>query len=289
MVKNRFWIALFLSPAIVLFSIVFAASLAMLLGFSFTDWRIGSRVGFVGLKNYFNLVNDADFRKGFLNTIIWIVLQITIHVSIGTLFALILVKKEFYWKFARTVYMIPNIISGAALGMLYLCVFNPSFGAVNVFIRRIGFKDFFQNWFMDYKTSFFSVTMTWLPFAAVVTILVMAELAAIPESIFESAKIDGAGEYKINIYIVLPMLRNIMGTCVILAGTSMLQQLDKILMTTGGGPGNETLNIPLYIYRTAFTENNFGYADTLGVVLVFIGIALVILIGKVFKIGTSQT
>lgn len=289
MVKNRFWIALFLSPAIVLFSIVFVASLAMLLGFSFTDWRIGSRVGFVGLKNYFNLVNDADFRKGFLNTIIWIVLQITIHVSIGTLFALILVKKEFYWKFARTVYMIPNIISGAALGMLYLCVFNPSFGAVNVFIRRIGFKDFFQNWFMDYKTSFFSVTMTWLPFAAVVTILVMAELAAIPESIFESAKIDGASEYKTNIYIVLPMLRNIMGTCVILAGTSMLQQLDKILMTTGGGPGNETLNIPLYIYRTAFTENNFGYADTLGVVLVFIGIALVILIGKVFKIGTSQT
>ncbi len=289
MKKNKFWIVIFLIPAIALFATVFFVSLAVLFGTSFTNWKIGSNIEFIGFRNYINLfTNDSDFRKGLLNTVIWIVLQSTVHVAIGITFALILARKEFYWKIARTAYMIPNIISNAALGMLYVTLLNPEFGAVNKLINMLGFKDFSKNWFMDYSTAFFSVTMTWLPYAAVVTILILAELAAIPESILESAQIDGAGEFKTNIYIVLPMLRNIIGTCVILAATSMLQQLDRILMTTGGGPGTETLNLPLYIYRTALIDNNFAYANTVGVFLVILGIALVLVISGIFKIGTSH-
>jgi raffinose/stachyose/melibiose transport system permease protein len=196
--------------------------------------------------------------------------------------------KEFYWKFARTVYMIPNIISGAAVGMLFLCILNPDFGAVNNIVRLLGNKDFSLNWFMDYSTSFFSVTMTWLPYAAVVSILVLAEIAAIPESLYESARIDGANEIQINMHIVIPMLRNIIGTCVILAATSMLQKLDIILMTTSGGPGNLTMNLPYYIYRTALIDNNFGYSNTIGVFLVVFGIVLVLFFQKLFKIGNSH-
>jgi len=287
--KNKIWTVIFILPAIALFVTVFFVSLAVLFGTSFTNWKIGSGIQFIGFKNYIHMLSDdSDFRAGLMNTIIWIVLQSTVHVAIGITFALILARKEFYWKIARTAYMIPNIISNAALGMLYVSILNPEFGAVNKLINMIGFKDFSKNWFMDYSTSFFSVTMTWLPYAAVVTILILAELAAIPESVLESAQIDGAGEFKTNIYIVLPMLRNIIGTCVILSATSMLQQLDRILMTTGGGPGTETLNLPLYIYRTALIDNNFGYANTIGVFLVVLGIALVLVISSIFKIGTSH-
>ncbi|MNC42695.1 putative multiple-sugar transport system permease YteP [compost metagenome] len=215
-------------------------------------------------------------------------LQSTIHVAIGTVFAIILNMKEFYWKFARTVYMFPNIISGAAVGMLFLCMLNPDFGAVNSIVRLFGNADYAQNWFMDYTTAFFSVTMTWLPYAAVVTILILAEIAAIPESLFESARIDGASELKINFYIILPMLRNIIGTCVILAGTSMLQKMDIIMMTTGGGPGNETMNLPIYIYKTALMENNFGYSNSVGVFLIGFGLVFVLLCRNLFRIGSSQ-
>ncbi|MGI6084734.1 MAG: carbohydrate ABC transporter permease [Acetivibrionales bacterium] len=287
--KNKGFIPLFILPTVILFCIVYAASLVIMVGSSFTDWSIGSKISFIGLSNYIKIITeDADFRRSLINTIIWIVLQSTIHIVIGVAFALILAKKEFYWKFARTSYMVPNIISGAAMGMLFLCILNPEFGAVNKFIESLGFVDFSKNWFMDYSTAFFSVTMTWLPYAAVITLLVLAEIASMSESIFESARIDGATEMQINLYITIPMLRNILGTCVIIAGTSMVQKLDIIMMTTGGGPGNTTMNLPVYIYKSALMDNNFGYANTLGVILVVIGICFVILTQKLFKFGKSD-
>ncbi|EMS70210.1 carbohydrate ABC transporter permease [Ruminiclostridium cellobioparum] len=290
MAKNKGYIALFLIPTIILFVVVYAVSIVILAGTSFTEWATGTKPVFIGLSNYIKMfTDDSDFTRSLINTVIWIILQSTAHVFIGVLFAIILNMKEFYWKFARTVFMIPNIISGAAVGMLFLCILNPEFGAINSIIRLFGFKDFSQNWFMDYRTSFFSVTMTWLPYAAVVTILVLAEIAAIPEGLFESARIDGASEIKVNLYIVLPLLRNIIGTCVILSGTSMLQKLDIIMMTTGGGPGNQTMNLPMYIYKTALMDNNFGYSNTVGTFLVVFGIVLVLLYRRIFKIGNSDT
>ena len=289
MAKNKGYIALFLLPTAILFIIVYAVSIGILFGTSFTEWTTGTKPIFIGLENYIQMfTNDSDFLKSLINTTIWIILQSTVHVFIGVLFAIILNMKEFYWKFARTVFMIPNIISGAAVGMLFLCILNPEFGAINSIVRLLGFKDFSQNWFMDYKTSFFSVTMTWLPYAAIVTILVLAEIAAIPEGLFEAARIDGANEFKINLYVVLPLLRNIIGTSVILSGTSMLQKLDIIMMTTGGGPGNVTMNLPMYIYKTALMDNNFGYSNAIGSFLVVFGIVLVLIYRKIFKIGSSE-
>lgn len=287
--KNRGYITLFLLPTVLLFILVYAVSLVILFGTSFTEWSAGRSPVFTGLTNYIKLfTDDADFRRSALNTGIWVVLQSTIHVAIGTIFAIILSMKEFYWKFARTVYMFPNIISGAAVGMLFLCMLNPEFGAVNSIVRLFGNGDYSQNWFMDYGTAFLSVTMTWLPYAAVVTILILAEIAAIPESLFESARIDGASNFKINLYIIIPMLRNIIGTCVILSGTSMLQKMDIILMTTGGGPGNETMNLPIYIYKTALMDNNFGYSNSVGVFLIGFGLIFVLLCRNLFRIGSSQ-
>ncbi|MEK3879476.1 carbohydrate ABC transporter permease [Paenibacillus sp. FSL M7-0420] len=287
--KNRGYITLFLLPTVILFILVYAVSLVILFGTSFTEWSAGRSPVFNGLTNYIQLfTDDADFRQSALNTGVWVLLQSTVHVAIGTLFAIILSMKEFYWKFARTVYMFPNIISGAAVGMLFLCMLNPDFGAVNSIARLFGNADYSQNWFMDYATAFFSVTMTWLPYAAVVTILILAEIAAIPDSLYESAWIDGASTLKINLYIVIPMLRNIIGTCVILSGTSMLQKMDIILMTTGGGPGNETMNLPIYIYKTALMDNNFGYSNSVGVFLIGFGLIFVLLCRNLFRIGSSQ-
>lgn len=285
--NNKKWIAAFLIPATLIFIFVYAFSIGVLVVTSFTDWSIGSKINFVGLKNYIELFKNADFIKSLINTIIWILLQSTVHVGIGVVFAIILSRKKWYFKFARTAFMIPNIISSAALGLLFLCIFNPQFGAVNNLIRALGFTDFSQNWFMDPKTSFFTVTITWLPFAAVVAILVLAEMAAISEDVYEAAKVDGATEFQIIRLITLPLLRNIIGTATILSATSMLQKLDIIMMTTSGGPGNKTLNLPMFIYQTALKENNFSLANTGGVYLIILGLISVGLISKIYKTGES--
>lgn len=288
MKNNKVGIIIFLIPALLLFILIFGLSIVVLISTSFTDWTIGLKPNFVGLSNYIELLSNKDFLKALTNTVLWIIQQLTVHVAIGVLVALILTRKKFYWKFVRTVYMIPNIISAAAIGLMFTILLNPEFGVVNEIIRKCGFSNFDQNWFMDKDTAFFAVSLIWVPYAATVTILVLAELAAIDPSIIEAASVDGASNFQINIRILLPMLRNIIGTCAILAGTSMLQKLDVLMMTTKGGPLNYTLNLPLYIYQTALTENNFGLANSAGVYLIIVGLITVFSISKLFRMGRSD-
>lgn len=288
MTKNRKWIILFLTPGILLFIYIFLISIVTLGITSFTDWTIGSEISFTGLANYIYLfTKDKDFMQSILHTVVWIALQSTVHVGIGVTLALILNKQRWYTKLVRTTFMIPNIISSAALGMLFLCIFNPQFGMVNSVISKITGAEFGQNWFMSSNTAFMSVTLTWLPYAGLVTILVMAEMASIPGEIFEAAKMDGATDLQIDLQIILPMMKNIIGTATVLASTSMLQKLDIIMMTTGGGPGVKTMNMPMYLYKTALTDNNYGLANTQGVVLILLGLVVVMLIRKAYRMDAS--
>ena len=255
---------------------------------SFTDWYMLSKPNYVGLKNYINLfTKDKSFMQALINTIIWIILQSTIHVSFGTLVALILSKKMRGWKFVRTVYMIPNILSAAALGMLFLNLLNPTIGLVNSFIRMVGFKDFTQNWYADSSTAFFAVTMTTIWYAGVVTILVMAEIASISETIIEAARIDGATGFQTNIYITLPLLKNIIGTVVIISAISIIKSFDIVFLTTSGGPGNSTLTLPLYLYKTANLQYSYGIANTIGTIQLAMGISIILIITKIFRIGKT--
>ena len=289
MKKNTKWVVLFLLPGVLLFSFILLSSLLVLTGSSFTDWFIGSDITFVGLKNYIYLfTKDKVFLESIKNTLIWILLQSTIHVSIGVIVALLLSKKKWYSNAVRTIFFIPNIISSAALGMLFLCVMNPQFGLINGLVSRLTGDRFVQNWYNDPKTAFLSVTLTWLPYAGLVTILVMAEMSSISEELFEAAKIDGATSFQIDMQIVLPLMKNIIGTCVVLTATSMLQKLDVIMMTTSGGPGSRTMNMPMYIYKTVFSNNNYSLANTQGVILIILGVVVLKIIRKIFRMDAED-
>ena len=280
-------ILLFLLPALALFCVVFLVPLIQLIVTSFTTWLIGKDPVFIGLENFrFLFTESRNFTQSLINTLIWILLQSTVHVVVGVLVALQLARRPFYWKFVRTVYMIPNIISSAALAMMFVCIMDPGFGVINGLIRMItGNASFQMHWFRDVRTAFMTVTLTWLFYAATVTLLVLTEILSIDPSILEAAVVDGTTEFQLNIYIILPLMRNIIGTCVVLGATSMLQRFDTIMMTTKGGPGNATFNLPFFIYHTAFNESNFGRANAAGVVLLFIGVISVLLIRKGFRLG----
>jgi raffinose/stachyose/melibiose transport system permease protein len=285
---KKIWLVAFLAPATALFAFIYATPLGILFSTSFTRWIVASSPQFNGLHNYIQLFfNDSRYIQAVVNTVVWMLLQSTIHVVIGVLLALILARKKFYWKFTRTVYMFPNIISSAAIGMMFVMFLNPSFGAVNMALEALGFTNV-PNFFMDTRTAFGTVTMMWLPFAATITLLVMAEMTSIDPDLFAAAKIDGANEFQTNIYIVLPLMKNIIGTCTILAATSMLHKLDIIMMTTRGGPGARTLNLPIYVYETSFTSSNFGMGNAIGVTMILLGLAVVAIINRIFGMNNRD-
>lgn len=288
--KKNLWIFIFLLPTVILFLLIYAIPLGMVTVTSLFDYRVfPNRFNFVGLGNYIQLfTQDAGFRIGFKNTIIWILIHCILHVGLGVSLALVLYKKPKGWKFVRTIYMIPNIISNAAIAMIFINFYNPVYGVVNSFLRIIGKASLERNWLFETETAFPAITMIWFIFAGYTTILVLAQALTLDESILEAARIDGASNFQVDLFVVLPLLKKIIGTTMIMAATYMLQLFDLIYITTKGGPGTTTTNLPLILYRTALGENNYGYANTVGVIIIILGIICMTIINKLFRVNEND-
>ena len=283
--KQKGWIALFLLPTFVLFIMIYAVPLGMTVFTSLFDYRLlPNRFEFVGFSNYANLLgNDPQFYTALTNNIIWILLHTTLHVAIGAALALVLYKKPRGWKAVRVIYMVPSIISNAAVAMIFVNIYNPSYGVLNSLLRGIGLDHLQRNWLYDPRTSFTSVTLIWTLFSGYNTTLILAQALSIDESVLEAARVDGASPLQQDFLIVLPLVKPMIATTMIMASTYMLQMFDLVYLTTRGGPGVTTTNLPLMLYKTAMTENNYGYANAVGVVIILLGILCMGIINRGLK------
>lgn len=290
MKRNKIWMAAFLAPAIVLFLLIYAIPLVMVFGTSLFEYRLmPNRFEFIGIQNYIELLTtDPVFKQAFVNTILWILIHCTLHVFLGTLLAFILYKKPHGWKFVRVSYMIPNIISQSAIAMIFVNVFNPQYGVVNSVLGALGLEQFQHNWLFEQATAFPSVTLTWLLFAGYTTTLVLSQCLSVDESILEAARVDGATGFQLDVFVMLPLVKKMIGTTVIMAASYMLQLFSLIYITTGGGPQSATTNLPLMLYQTAMKENNYGYANTIGVFIIVLGVVSMVLINKAFRMNESD-
>lgn len=289
MKRKKGWIPVFLLPAVVLFLLIYAVPLVIVFASSLFDYRLtGNGVTFIGFQNYIDLFQNPVFAQSCMHTIIWILIHCTLHVGLGVLLALVLYKRPRGWKFVRTTYMVPSIISNAAIGMIFLNIFNPQYGVVNSVLRAVGMDHLTHNWLMDTTTAFPSVTMIWTLFAGYTTTLVLAEALTIDDSILEAARVDGATSFQTDLFVVLPLLRKIIGTTMVMAATYMLKLFDLIYITTKGGPGTATTNLPLMLYSVYKSENNYGYANTIGVCIVIAGVVCMTVINKLMKVNEED-
>ncbi len=180
--------------------------------------------------------------------------------------------------------MIPNIVPTAATGVMFTLLFNPTFGILKPIYEHMGLDTMhIVNLFGNSKYAFWTVTATWVFYSGFNTIIFLAEMGAIDKEIYEAAVIDGASPWQLDQYITIPLIKNIFGTCVTLASVAMVSQFDIIYMTTKGGPGCATLNLPIYLYKIVTLENNYGKANAVGVIQIAIGILLVVLIQGLFS------
>ena len=160
MKTTKYWLAAFLIPSILIVASVFFLPILQNIYYSFTDKRWAATYHFIGLANYGKLLaGNHDFAVSLRHTVIWVVLQATVHVAIGLLVALALRRKLPGWKLVRTAFMVPNIVMPAVLGFLFLQMMNPAYGIMNQMIRAIGFPNFQLNWFFNPSSSFYAVTI----------------------------------------------------------------------------------------------------------------------------------
>lgn len=284
---KTFWIVIFLLPTLVVFGLIYMWPMGLAIVSSFTKWNGFEPMKFIGLDNYVAIFKDKDFLNALLNTLKWAFFAAFVHVPFGVLVALVLARRRPGWRFTRAVFMIPNIISRASLAILFLFIYKPEVGILNSVIRALGFKDFSINWLYDPRTAFLSVTNIWLWFAAVITLITLAELTSISPSIHEAARIDGASDFQIDWYIHLPLLHRIIGTGMVIAVTSVFKEFDVIYMTTNGGPGNLTMNLAVMMVSKIVHSNLYGYANALGIILLIMGVSVMLLSSRIFRMDKA--
>jgi len=269
-------------PVLILFACFYLTPMVATVMTSFMNWNQIKIQGFAGLSNYFRLFRDPVFYISLKNVLSWLAVAVFIHIPFAMIVALLLSEKMRGWKFLRTAYFIPQIISSVAWATIFLSVFNPRYGLLNGILGTIGLVSFQHNWLFDASTAWPSIICTWLFFIGMFTMIILAELISIPDEILESAVVDGANKIQIAWRIKVPMVKHVITTVLILAVTGGIRSFDSLYVMTNGAPNYRTNTLALYLYQQ-YSYANFSYANTIGVILLVLGIVIVSLIRRVMR------
>ena len=234
-------------------------------------------------KNYAALLSDPKMRTALKNTVIMIAATIIGQVGIALVLALMVHNIRKGAGFFRTVFFFPIVISATALGLLFNLVFLYDKGMVNQFLQFIGILSRESNQLIDWKSKYAMFTMLtpviW-QYVGFYFVILLTGLAGIPEDLYESATIDGATKWQCVKYITLPLLRNSIGTCVILAVTGALKVFDLPWTMFVNGMSNTWLT-GTYMYSKVYSD--VDYASAIAVVIVIIGVILSNIVNRLFK------
>lgn len=284
---ERMWIFIFIAPTVFVFLALYLWPLLLALFSSFTQWNGFTTMKFIGFGNYVELFHDPNFQQATLNTLYSALWGTFVHVPVGVILALVLSRKPRGWRFVRSAYMLPNIISGAGLALLFIFIYKPDSGVIASILKAFGLPGN-HNWLLAPDTAFMAVTNMWLWYAAVITLITLAELLSVSPEIFESAYIDGANSFQIDWYINLPLIKRIIGTGIIITVTSVFKTFDIIYMTTQGGPGNKTLNLAVMMVNNVTKQTKYGYSNAIGVILLLMGAVVMLINMTLFRMSKED-
>lgn len=229
------------------------------------------------LKNYITLLQSDTFYLVLKNTIIFVIGTVPTRVILGLLFALILVKKIPGRTFFRSAIFLPVAASTVAVAMIWRWIFNADFGILNDFLYSIGISNLPQ-WLVDPNWSLVALIIfsVWKD-VGFSTVLFIAGLQGIPDTLYEAGEIDGASSWTKFWKITLPLLSPTTFFVVVINLISSFQVFDQVYVLTGGGPANATTTIVYYIYNHAFQRFQMSYACSVAWIL-FIIIFIITLI-----------
>jgi raffinose/stachyose/melibiose transport system permease protein len=274
-------VALSLVPAIALFGTFFLVPLIALLITAFSRWG-GIDFTFTGLANYKRLFVDPVFWKATGNTLFYCAASIVVQIPLGVAIGMTLSMKMRGWKVFRTIIFIPFVISGAAYALIFSMFYNPRYGLLNNMLAPLGVSG--RDWLFESSTARWAVAGTFVLILGFVVVVIMAEIASIPGELHEAAEMDGASLWQRQGYIILPLLRNAIGTCVLVRLLADIGMFDLVFILTSGGPNDATATLALYAYR-AYVSGDWGYANAAGTIILLVGAILIVSVRRAFRIG----
>jgi cellobiose transport system permease protein len=264
---------MFTAPFFVMFLIFGLAPIVYSVYIAFFNWDALGTQEFIGLANFSELFVDTRFWNALINTLdIWLLSTIPMLIMAIGLAAVLHSPHLKGSTFFRTILLVPNITSVLAIAIVFGQLFGRDFGMVNIVIGALGFEhiDFVQGTTSSHVAIASMIVWRWTGYNA---LIFLAAMLAIPNELYESASLDGAGKFKQFIYVTLPSLRNTI-TFVLIVGTiGGLQVFAEPLILGGsfnGGDSGQFSTLTLFLFEQAFVAYKWGYAAAIGIMITVI-------------------
>lgn len=285
--KNRINVFLFLLPALLLFVGVLIAPLFLSAEYSLFSMKSYGPREFVGLENYKNLFTSQSigFFEGLKNAILLAVFSVFIQLPLSLGLALMLGKGIKGERVFLSVYFLPVLISTVIIGQLFIKIYNPDYGILNVALRAMGFEEWGHlQWLGRKELAIWAVFVPTLwQFVGYHMLLMYAGVKGVSTELREAAMLDGATDGQINRYIVIPCIKPILKVSVIFAITGSLKSYDLIHVLTDKG-ASHLVEVPsTLMINMLFTRNKFGMGSAMAVMLILLCFFFAILVNRVFK------
>ncbi|MFC6011605.1 carbohydrate ABC transporter permease [Nocardia lasii] len=256
-------------PNLALLTLFVYRPLADNIRLSFTDWNIADPVAnSVGFDNYIEWWQRDDSWKVVSNTLIFTVAAVVVSMALGLALAMLLDRKLFGRNVVRSALFAPFVISGAAIGVAFQFIFDPSFGLVQDLAHRLGVENV-PNFYQDPDWALFMVTITYIwKNLGYAFVIYLAALQGVRAELLEAAEMDGASSWTRFTKVLLPQLRPTTFFLSITVLLNSLQVFDIINVMTRGGPlGNGTTTMVFQVYEESFRNFRAGYGATVATIM----------------------
>jgi multiple sugar transport system permease protein len=277
--RRRAWAGrLFVAPNLAAVAVFMLFPLGFSLYMSFQSWDVFRPPKFVGTKNFEELfTSDPLFLIAIRNTVILTVGTVVPTLLISLVVAGLLNRKVKGIGIFRTIVFLPLAISSVVMAVVWQFVFNTDNGLLNIMLGWIGIGPI--PWLVDPRWAMFSlcVVSVWrsVPFA---TVILLAAMQGVPETVYEAARIDGAGEIRQFVSITVPLIRGAMSFVLVISIIHAFQAFDMVYVLNGanGGPETATYVLGIMLFQHAFSFLEFGYASALAWVMFAILLVLTV-------------
>jgi raffinose/stachyose/melibiose transport system permease protein len=275
---NLPWIIVYMLPLALFFSAFFIFPLVFNVYTSMMKWKGGGEMTWNNFANYGKLLQDDTFLLSMKNNVIWALSQGFIQIPLATIVALILARNPRGWKFMRTIYFLPNVISTVAIAKVWTALYNPQFGVINGILKALGINEA-RNWLGDMSTALPAIILMTVIYIGYFMIIILASIMNIPKELYEAAEIDGATKVQQEFRITIPMIRGTLATAITLAMAYGMRHFETTYLMTGGGPAysTSTMGIALYLKMDAL---RYGEASAAGIILILLGTLVIVAIRR---------
>ncbi|MFE5190860.1 carbohydrate ABC transporter permease [Streptomyces sp. NPDC056628] len=278
--------AVFIAPALLGFVVFLLWPTLRGVYLSFTRFNLLTPAEWVGLDNYVRMVHDPIFWDSMGVTVEYVVVNIGVQ-TVSALVIAVLLQRLTQSSVLRGIVLTPYLMSNVVAGIVWLWILDTQLGIGNEVIAGLGFD----------RIPFLADETWAVPTIALVNVwrhvgytalLLFAGLMAIPNDMYEAAKVDGASEWRMFWRITMPLLRPVLAVVLIMTVIGSFQVFDTVAVTTAGGPANATNVLQYYIYGAAFGRFQFGYASAMSVALLVVLSAITVLQYRLTRAGQSD-